>query len=392
MCCSPSSSPGREREPAMACPPINSPPGLESAESAVLRDFRAALVRWYRRHQRQLPWRGTTDAYRVWVSEIMLQQTQVATVIPYYERFLRRFPDVRRLAAAAEEEVLLHWEGLGYYRRARQMHAAAQRIVAEYAGEFPQDVEQVLDLPGIGRYTAGAILSFAFDQRQPILEANTLRLFSRLIACDEPLQRSGTQRRLWAIAERILPRTGTRTINQALMELGSLVCTSCEPSCDRCPVQSHCVARRLGAQGRIPRKGAPITMEQSEEAVLLVRHRRRVLMRRCGPDERWAGLWDFPRFKLESGRTGKGKSTLELERRFASEFGLSVRVDERLTTLRHAVTRYQITLGVHSAVLLGGARLPKGPGHRASRAWIALDALDQLPLNTTGRKVAKWLE
>ncbi|HEY6563629.1 MAG TPA: A/G-specific adenine glycosylase, partial [Pirellulaceae bacterium] len=170
-----------------------------------LRGFRRRLRSWYARNRRDLPWRGTRDAYRVWVSEIMLQQTQVSTVIPYYSRFLQRFPTVRRLAAANENDVLREWEGLGYYRRARQMHSAARMIVAEHGGNVPLDLAALRRLPGIGRYTAGAILSFAHDQRAAILEANTQRLHARLIALREPLHSSASQRLLWRVADVLLP-------------------------------------------------------------------------------------------------------------------------------------------------------------------------------------------
>lgn len=193
-------------------------------DSAWLRNFRRKLRAWYDRHARELPWRGTRDPYAVWLSEIMLQQTQVETVKPYFQRFLAALPTIRALAEAEERQVLRLWEGLGYYRRARQLHQAARQIVAVHDGRFPCDPQAVQRLPGIGRYTAGAILSIAFDQRQPILEANTVRVFSRLLAYDGQTTSSAGQKLLWAAAEAVLPAREVGRFNQALMELGSEVC------------------------------------------------------------------------------------------------------------------------------------------------------------------------
>ena len=205
-------------------------------DSAWLRSFRRRLLAWFDQNARVLPWRRSRDPYAVWLSEIMLQQTQVATVIGYFDRFLARFPTIEALARADEHEVLRLWEGLGYYRRARQLHRAARIIVAEHGGRFPRDPSIVRRLPGIGRYTAGAILSIAFDAREPILEANTLRLLSRLLCYDGDPRSPDGQRLLWAMAEALLPRRGSGRLNQALMELGSEVCTARSPRCEQCPV------------------------------------------------------------------------------------------------------------------------------------------------------------
>ena len=238
--------------------------------AAQRQSLRRRLLAWYATHKRDLPWRRSRDPYRVWISEIMLQQTQVATVGNYFERFIRNFPDVRRLAAARETEVLREWEGLGYYRRARQLHAAAQQIVAEYGGQFPADASELQKLPGIGRYTAGAIASIAFDKRAPILEANTIRLLSRLIGFrGNPHSLSG-QRPLWRVAEELLPQKRVADFNQALMELGSLVCTPSEPNCPACPVSTMCAANAAGLQTEIPpAKPRPVYAELHEAAVIV---------------------------------------------------------------------------------------------------------------------------
>ncbi|MCH8147415.1 MAG: A/G-specific adenine glycosylase [Planctomycetes bacterium] len=258
--------------------------------------LRRRVLNWFGAHARDLPWRRTSDPYRVWVSEVMLQQTQVATVVSYYERFVARFPNVETLARANEREVLKLWEGLGYYRRARQLHRTAKQVVENHGGEFPSDFESVLSLPGIGRYTAGAILSIAFDQRHPILEANTIRLLSRLVASrEDPASSAGTNS-LWRLAEDLLPRKKVGDFNQALMELGSEICSPRSPKCAECPVSNLCEVNRLGLQTEIPAAKTKTNYENVNEVAVVVWRGNRVLLRQCREDERWAGLWDFLRF------------------------------------------------------------------------------------------------
>ncbi len=228
----------------------------------------------------------------------MLQQTQVATVTPYYKRFLLRFPQATALAAAEEHDVLRMWEGLGYYRRARQMHQAAKRIVNEHGGQFPRDPKEARRLPGVGRYTAGAVLSIAFDAREPILEANTLRLFARLLAYRGALQSTPGQSLLWSAAEAILPRRGSGALNQALMELGSQVCTVNDPDCARCPVASLCLTNHHGLQALVPARALKAKIENVHEASVVITRGASVLLVQHGLRGRWAGLWDFPRFPL----------------------------------------------------------------------------------------------
>ena len=213
--------------------------------------MRAALLRWYDAHKRALPWRETRDPYAIWVSEIMLQQTRVETVIPYWTRFLERFPTTHDLAAADEDDVLSMWSGLGYYRRARLLHAGVKEVVARYDGAVPEDAEARRGLPGVGRYTAGAIGSIAFDRAEPIVDGNVARVLTRVHGIDTPLGRRDTERRLWAESERLVagPRPGD--LNQALMELGARVCTPKSPRCDACPVAA-CFARDEGKQRELP--------------------------------------------------------------------------------------------------------------------------------------------
>ncbi len=238
--------------------------------SAEKQSLRRRLLAWYHKHARDLPWRRSRDPYRVWISEIMLQQTQVATVRDYFTRFIAAFPDIRSLADANEIDVLRLWEGLGYYRRARQLHAAAKQVVEIHSGKFPHDLVELQSLPGIGRYTAGAIASIAFDQHAPILEANTIRLFSRLLAFTGEATSAAGQSTLWRFAEEILPQKDVAHFNQALMELGSLVCTPIEPLCDQCPLATLCKANKLQLQHAIPAaKPRPAFTHLREAAIIL---------------------------------------------------------------------------------------------------------------------------
>jgi A/G-specific adenine glycosylase len=354
--------------------------------SAHRRTLRCRLIAWYRDHARDLPWRRTRDPYLVWVSEVMLQQTQVATVREYFERFVAALPDVRQLAAADEQQVLRLWEGLGYYRRARQLHAAAKEIVARHRGQLPSDVASLVELPGIGRYTAGAIASIAFDRRAPILEANSIRLLSRLIGYDGDPSIAAGQRLLWQTAEEILPQKNVAEFNQALMELGSLVCTPAEPNCGQCPLSALCAAYAGGLQRDIPRPKTPTAYTQLREAAVVVRRRGRVLLRQCGPRERWAGLWDFPRFALEA--EGPLFAANELAEKVLLQTGIRCVPGPLLKSLKHGVTRYRITLDCYEAAYAGGrARSANSTAVR----WIKYAELKSLPLSTTGRMLAEMV-
>ena len=372
--------------------------------SSSLAEFRAALLAWYAAHARDLPWRRTRDPYRIWVSEVMLQQTTVAAVVPYWERFLARFPSVEALAGADEADVLRLWEGLGYYSRARNLHAAARAVVER--GGWPETVEGLRELPGVGRYTAGAVASFAFDLPAPIVEANTLRLYARLLAYpDDPRSTEG-QATLWAFAERLVPETGAGVVNQALMELGGTVCTPKEPACGACPVSRWCGAFAAGLQGSIPPpKVRPKITEVTEATVAVRRADGAVLLRRRADDERWAGLWDFPRFEPPAELTAAvppvptdaRQRTLPLEHdagplrdwlaeAVREQTGVRCAVAEPLAEIRHGVTRYRIRLLCFAAERTGG-RLKSGVPLR----WEKPAGMGVLPLSKTGRQFANRL-
>lgn len=358
-------------------------PAVEaSLDAEWKRAFRRRLLAWYTKHARDLPWRRTRDPYRVWVSEVMLQQTQVETVRPYFERFTAAFPTVAALAAADEQHVLRLWEGLGYYRRARSLHAAAKQVVADHGGRMPDDVTTLQTLAGIGRYTAGAIVSIAYDKPAPILEANTIRLLTRLVAYDGQPTSTAGQRRLWAVAEELLPAKGCAAFNQALMELGALVCTPTTPLCATCPVETLCRARAEGTVERLAPTTKKLQFTDAREAAVVVRKGATVLVRQCGAGERWAGLWDFPRFAIEA--EGPLFARGELRDKVLAQTGIACDPGALITTIKHGVTRFRITLECYEAAYESG-RLQKGA------RWVKPAELSDLPLSTTGRKLAKLL-
>ena len=359
-------------------------PAAPLVESRWKRPFRARLLAWFRRHARILPWRCTRDPYAIWVSEIMLQQTQVATVVPYFERFLRAFPDVGSLAEADEEQVLRIWEGLGYYRRARQLHQAAQIIVSRHGGCFPRDPLVARGLPGIGRYTAGAILSIAHDAREPILEANTLRLYSRLLAYrGDPRGRAG-QHLLWSLAADLLPQRGCGLFNQALMELGSTICRPQTPACEVCPVAAFCLTRERGWQKSIPTPPKKTQYETVHEVAVVVWRRGAVLLRQCQSQERWSGLWDFPRFELPDVHE-TGLAT-QIQQSLLERTGVTATLGRHLDTFCYGVTRFRITLQCYEADYVRGRPLP------GQQRWVTPSAFPQLPLSVTGRRITRLVQ
>lgn len=355
------------------------------------------LLAWYEQSKRDLPWRSTTDPYAIWVSEIMLQQTQVATVLPYYYRFLSSFPTVHELANAEEQSVLRHWEGLGYYRRAKQLHAAARAIVERHGGVFPQSFEEVLALPGIGRYTAGAICSFAYDQATPIVEANTQRLYARLLCLTQSLADKSSQTALWKFASDILPEgagRNARSINHALMELGALVCSP-KPDCDKCPLLSLCPTAKQGLQTEVPVAKKKTVYTDRAFAVVIVRdHQDRIFVRKCAAGEWWEGLWDFPRIEITDSDLAEIDVRPWLTQEVNKTFGLSVKNISEGSVIRHSVTRYRIQLRCFSAQMkskltrlnLQNQNVPDLTTW--SSRWVTMDELIHLPLSASGRKVS----
>jgi len=354
------------------------------------KEFRAALLAWFAQSQRDLPWRRSRDPYRIWISEIMLQQTRVATVIPYYRKFLQRFPTVHQLAAAPEEEVLRMWSGLGYYRRAQNLQIAARQIVASYGGEFPREKAEVLELAGIGEYTAAAVLSIAFGERLAALDGNVARVLARLDARRGDLRVAGRWRSLQDRADQLLDGEAAGDWNQALMELGATLCTPGPPQCLLCPVRQFCEARKQGIAEQLPEKrrkraevavrlAAAVLVDQSGNSLLL----RPPATREPRPADDHvpalvAKLWHFPT------ALANGDGIRTLRQLFAKQLNMTRDkvVFEALSAVRHTVTYRRIEV---SPFLVRVSKLPPAGGSKT----IALNAVLEQPISNLTRKVAR---
>ena len=353
--------------------------------------MRARLVAWYAEARRPLPWREDRDPYRILVSETMLVQTTVAAVVPYFHRFLARFPTVRDLAEADEGDVVKAWEGLGYYRRARQLHAAAKAIVERHGGVVPDSLDALRALPGVGRYIAGAVLSFAFGRAAPIVEANTQRVLSRWLAWRDDIRSSTSQARLWEAAARLVPEDDPATFNQAFMELGALVCIPRQPLCLACPVLADCRARHLGIQDMLPITIAKPPPLEVSEACAVVRHEGRVLMVRRGPGVLWEGFWEFPTQHLAGPDPARRsfETPIALAEAVRRLTGISSSVAPTATTVTYGVTKHRVRLAVHPARFLQGQPSP-GPG-MVEAGWVAVEVLADLTMGSATRRVVSWL-
>ena len=401
--------------------------------SAAILSFRSAVLGWYKKNGRLLPWRQSSDPYRIWISEIMLQQTTVAAVIPYFQRFTQRFPDVASLAAADQADVLRLWEGLGYYSRARNLHKAAGMLMDEFDGQFPADLNQLLRLPGVGRYTAGAIASFAFHLPAPIVEANTARLYARLLALRHTVQSTAGQKALWTFAETV-SRTKNSVgayqaqdptaadFNQAVMDIGSSVCRPVDPQCPQCPLNHCCQAFHKQLQAKIPVAKPRVTFTQLHEVSVAIHKNNRWLLRQCREGERWTGLWDFVRLssdadeiripnvpdaasakavrrqKKRQNASRQSKlfdavnetSALQMPAAWRQKIqaltGLQVSSPTFLNWIRHTITRYHIQLLCLQCSSTAG-RVAAASGFQ----WFTVSQIDTLPLSTTARAVAEML-
>ena len=313
-----------------------------------------ALLDWFAVHQRDLPWRRSRDPYRIWVSEVMLQQTRVETVIPYYQRWCERFPTLDSLADAPEEEVLKAWEGLGYYSRARNLHAAVREVAAAYGGEVPDDPQAMARLKGVGPYTAGAVLSIAFNRPVPAVDGNVMRVLSRLYLIEDDIMQPATRQSMEQLAASLIPTGQASAFNQALMELGALLCTPGTPKCPICPVAAFCRARQEGAQERLPVKAKAKAPRPVDMVAAVIWHGGKVLIARRPADGLLGGLWEFP--------SGQRPAHLSWERAvhavMAERFGLEVEVVAHLADVRHVFSHLVWALKAFTARPAAGATLP----------------------------------
>lgn len=343
------------------------------------------LIDWYMVHQRPLPWRDVSDPYCIWVSEVMLQQTQVKTAVPYYQKFLDRFPDVCHLAGADLQDILKIWEGLGYYARARNLHRAARIILQRHGGILPKDLKSLQELPGIGEYIASAVSSIAYGQPYAVVDGNVKRVLARLRQIDLPVNGSSSSKGFKEAAENLLTKKDPGRFNQAMMELGALVCTPRNPTCSNCPLNEHCQAFLHHVVDQYPRRiETPRTPEFHIAAGVICRGRK-VLITRRKPDGLLGGLWEFPGGKVKKGETAEAACVREIK----EEINLSVRPEGRITRIRHAYTHFRIVMDVFCCRYLAGRIRLKGP---VDFRWIRLDEIDRYPFPGANHKFIPLLK
>ena len=328
------------------------------------------LLAWFKQSCRNMPWRETRDPYAIWISEVMLQQTQVVTVRPYFKRFMRQFPDVRALAEASPQTVLKAWEGLGYYSRARNLHHAARTLVSDFNGKLPSDVKALLSLPGIGRYTAGAIASIAFGLDEPVLDGNVTRVLCRLFRIRENPGTTRIEHKLWSLARRLIPSGQAAVFNQAMMDLGATVCIPRRPQCPVCPLDQLCQARSRNEQDHLPIRPQRKPLPHHDIAAGVIRKGARILIAQRKPEGLLGGLWEFPGGKRED------NESLEtcLARELREELNIKVGVGSPIMTVKHAYSHFRITLHVFECRYISGR--PKTLGC-AAFAWVTVAELDR---------------
>jgi A/G-specific adenine glycosylase len=347
--------------------------------------FRSDLLDWYDDNKRSMPWRETDDPYRIWVSEIMLQQTRVDTVRDYYPRFLEAFPTVEALAAADRDEVLKYWEGLGFYARARHLHEAAQTVVDEHDGTLPDTMDAIRDLKGIGPYTAAAVLSIAHDKPHAVLDGNVTRVLTRVFAVEEDATTTSAQRELRRLANDLLRPDRAGDFNQAMMELGALVCTPSTPLCDRCPLQNVCRAHEAGTEEDYPITPESEPVPHHDIAVGLVFDDDQLLIQRRPDEGLLGGLWEFPGGKQEDGETMETACRRELK----EELGIDVAVEDLFYTLSHAYSHFKITLHAFRCHIEDG---PPEAREDQPFTWVGLDELDDYAFPRANRRLIEELE
>ncbi len=361
----------------MKTPPPHDSPPCPPAKTAVA--LRRRLLAWYADRRRDLPWRRTSDPYRIWVSEVMLQQTQVATVIPYYERFIASFPDLATLARADRQTVLKHWEGLGYYRRAHHLHQATRELMAAGKERVPDRREVFRSLPGVGDYIANAVMSIAYDAPLAVVDGNVKRVLARLRGLTTAVNQPSAHREYQAVADTLLDRRHPGNYNQALMELGALVCTPRHPECGACPWQTACFAHRNGVVADYPRRIRKAPIPEHAMVAGIVGHRNRLLIVQRPAEGLLAGLWEFPGGRREGGQSAKAACRAILNQ----TTGLSVSVQRHITRVNHAYTHFKIVVDLFLCRKDKGRVRLQGP---TAFRWIRPDELQDFPFTGVHKK------
>ncbi len=363
--------------------PKQQPPSCFSSRQRTA--FRRKLLAWYGKHARVLPWRETDNPYHIWLSEIMLQQTRVDQARPYFERFVHAFPTVSNLANAPLDEVLLNWEGLGYYSRARNLHKAARLVVSEFDGTIPDTYEAIISLPGIGPYTAAAVLSIAFSKPYGVLDGNVIRVITRLTCNGEDHTKGKVRRHLQAVSDELVSPESPGNFNQAMMELGATVCTPTKPDCPGCPVQAHCCARANNSVESFPfiKKKAPIP--HYDIAVAIIRNKKNeLLIQRRPEDGMLGGLWQFPGGKQEQEESLASTCHREIK----DELAIDISIDQPFHTLSHAYTHFRITLHAFLCSIESGTPISKND---TPLRWVDMAHLDDFAFARSNRRLIEQL-
>ncbi len=349
--------------------------------------FRENLLSWYQVHRRTLPWRDNYNPYHTWIAEVMMQQTQMDRGVAYFQRWMDRFPDIASLAKASEEDLLKAWEGLGYYRRVRNIQAAARIIMERHGGVFPNTYTAILDLPGIGPYTAGAIASTAFNQDMPCVDGNVERVLSRVFNIDTPVRQEPAKSQILQLAQKLIPPGQARDFNQAIMELGALVCRKV-PACSACPLYEQCESRHLGLAKKRPVPGRKATITRLDMVTGILIRSNHIFVQRRREDDIWGGLWEFP-----GGCVDPGESLEQaIVREWQEETGFTVRPVRRLVTIRHSYTTYRITLTAFLLDLMASDDANSRPSppvltEATAWRWLPIEEIGDIPLPAPHRKL-----
>jgi A/G-specific adenine glycosylase len=354
-------------------------------QSRYIQKIQEQLIAWYNVQCRPLPWRDTSDPYRIWVSEVMLQQTQVKTVIPYYHVFLRRFPDIFHLATSDMQDVLKIWEGLGYYARARNLHKAAGIMVERHGGNIPYDIKLFQKLPGVGDYIASAVMSIAYGQPYAVVDGNVKRVLARLQKIDIPVNGSSSAMAFKEAAGRLLYKKDSGKFNQAMMELGAVVCTPRSPDCSSCPVKGSCQAFRSSVVDQYPNRIKKPKTPLYHIATGIVHKGRKVLITRRKPEGLLGGLWEFPGGKVKKGESAEAACVREIK----EEVNLKVEAEEHIARVRHAYTHFKIVMDVYRCKYRAGRIRLNGP---VDFQWIRLSEIDDYPFPGANHKFIPMLK
>lgn len=348
--------------------------------------FQNALLRWFEAHSRNLPWRVSYTPYHIMLSEVMLQQTQMERGVTYFKKWIQRFPSISDVAESERDEILRYWQGLGYYSRARNLHLAAKIIVVDFNGEIPSSYDALLTLPGIGKYTASAIASIAFNADISVVDANVERIFSRLFDISTPLQATDTKKKIKRLADELLVEGRSRLFNQALMDLGGTVCTSKNPDCGVCPVSDHCKAYMGNFVNERPVKSQKIQQIHIEMATGILLHKEHIFIQQRNDDDIWGGLWEFPGGRLQEGETADSA----VKREYCEETGYTVSIRRKITTVVHFHTKYKVTLHCFLCCLNQEMSLPNLSAAQ-NYHWITEDELNNYAFPAGHRKCIEYI-